>query len=103
VLLLAPAAWLLRRCPTSGCIGSPAGWAWSLTSSNVGGDGWSRPTWPGLRLAASQGLATPAVIGATTDERALGRLVRAAFGHYARSYLESLIVERYAGPAWPSD
>jgi lauroyl/myristoyl acyltransferase len=33
-----------------------------------------------------------------SDERALDRLVRQAFGHYARSYLENAIVPSYDGP-----
>jgi phosphatidylinositol dimannoside acyltransferase len=46
---------------------------------------------------ADRGLAGPSIRAAATDERALQALVRAAFGHYLRSYLESLILERYAG------
>ena len=48
-------------------------------------------------LAAHE-LAGPAVAAAATDPRARERLVRAAFGHYLRTYLEGLIVERYARP-----
>jgi phosphatidylinositol dimannoside acyltransferase len=100
VLLLAPAAWLLRRLPdkwlhrVAGRLGGVAHLVQRRRRRLVEANLRRVCAW-----LASQGLATPAVIGATTDERALGRLVRAAFGHYARSYLESLIVERYAGPA----
>ena len=43
-------------------------------------------------------MANPEVAQAAADRRALDRLVRSAFGHYLRSYLEGLILERYAGP-----
>ena len=45
-------------------------------------------------LAASN-RATPAVRSAATDPRALDRLVRSAFQHRARSYLEVLVAPRY--------
>jgi lauroyl/myristoyl acyltransferase len=35
---------------------------------------------------------------AATDEKALDRLVRDAFGHYVRSYLEGAIISAYDGP-----
>jgi phosphatidylinositol dimannoside acyltransferase len=35
---------------------------------------------------------------AASDDRALNRLTRAAFGHYVRSYLEGAIVPAYDGP-----
>lgn len=35
---------------------------------------------------------------AATDEKALNRLVRDAFGHYVRSYLEGAIIPAYDGP-----
>jgi phosphatidylinositol dimannoside acyltransferase len=41
------------------------------------------------------GLAQPHIARAATNRRALGRLVRSAFGHYVRSYIESLTVERH--------
>jgi phosphatidylinositol dimannoside acyltransferase len=44
---------------------------------------------------AGRGLGGPRVAAAANDERSLERLVRSAFGHYLRSYLESLTVERY--------
>jgi KDO2-lipid IV(A) lauroyltransferase len=47
---------------------------------------------------AEQRLAEPPVAAAASDRRALERLVRSAFGHYVRTYLEGLIVERYAQP-----
>jgi phosphatidylinositol dimannoside acyltransferase len=49
------------------------------------------------RWLAAEGLANPASAAAAADRGALDRLVRDAFGHYARTYLESLILERYAG------
>jgi phosphatidylinositol dimannoside acyltransferase len=45
---------------------------------------------------AAEGLANPATTAAARDEAALARLTRAAYGHYVRAYLESVIVERYA-------
>ncbi len=47
---------------------------------------------------ARHGMGGSTVADAAASDRALERLVRQAFGHYLRSYLESLIVERYAGP-----
>jgi KDO2-lipid IV(A) lauroyltransferase len=40
-------------------------------------------------------MANPQVRAAATDPRALDRLVRAAFGHYLRGYLESATLPRY--------
>jgi KDO2-lipid IV(A) lauroyltransferase len=48
------------------------------------------------RWLAERQLATPTVAAAAIDGRALERLVRSAFGHYLRAYLEGLIIERYA-------
>lgn len=47
---------------------------------------------------AERGLVAPqsAAYRAARDERALDRLVRAAFGHYVRSYLETAVVGAYA-------
>ncbi|HVM29179.1 MAG TPA: hypothetical protein VM305_00200 [Candidatus Limnocylindrales bacterium] len=49
------------------------------------------------RWLSEEGIAGPAVARAARDEAALDGLVRDAFGHYVRSYLESLLVERYTG------
>jgi KDO2-lipid IV(A) lauroyltransferase len=49
------------------------------------------------RWLAAEGLARPQVARASTDELALERLVRSAFGHYVRGYLEGAIVKRYGG------
>jgi phosphatidylinositol dimannoside acyltransferase len=49
------------------------------------------------RSLHAAGLAGPAAARASSDERALERLVRAAFGHYVRGYLEGAILPRYAG------
>ena len=48
---------------------------------------------------ADAGLANTRVAGAARDERALDRLVREAFGHYVRSYLEGAIAPVYGRPA----
>ena len=48
------------------------------------------------RWLAEHELASPRVAAAAHDGRALNALVRGAFGHYLRTYLENLIVERYA-------
>lgn len=50
------------------------------------------------RWLAEHDLANERVAAAATHRRALERLVRAAFGHYLRAYLEGLIIERYARP-----
>jgi len=47
------------------------------------------------RYLAEQGSASPAVVEAARDRRALERLVRQAFGHYLRAYLEGAIVPAY--------
>jgi KDO2-lipid IV(A) lauroyltransferase len=44
---------------------------------------------------AARGLGGPAVSAAARDSRALERLVRAAFGHWLRGYLEVLLAPRY--------
>lgn len=49
------------------------------------------------RWLHARGLGDGRVAAAAVDRRALDRLVRSAYGHYLRSYLEGLIVERYAG------
>ncbi len=48
---------------------------------------------------AAQGLANEATAAAARDRRALERLVRAAFGHYLRGYLEGATLARHASPA----
>lgn len=48
---------------------------------------------------AAQDLANPATVAAAHDRRALERLVRAAFGHYLRGYLEGATLARHASPA----
>jgi phosphatidylinositol dimannoside acyltransferase len=50
------------------------------------------------RHLVEHGLANARVARAASDRRALEGLVRAAFGHYLRAYLEGLTVERYARP-----
>jgi KDO2-lipid IV(A) lauroyltransferase len=45
---------------------------------------------------AAHDMAGPATAAAARDGRALDRLVRAAFGHYLRGYLESAILPVYA-------
>jgi phosphatidylinositol dimannoside acyltransferase len=47
---------------------------------------------------AAAGLGGPRVVEAATDRHALDRLVRDAFGHYVRSYLEGAIVQAYDRP-----
>ena len=47
-------------------------------------------------VLATSNRATPATRTAATDPRALDRLVRSAFQHRARSYLEVLVAPRYA-------
>jgi phosphatidylinositol dimannoside acyltransferase len=49
------------------------------------------------RYLAATGLAAPPTVLAASDEAALERLVREAFGHYVRGYLEGAIVSAYAG------
>ncbi|CAN5734128.1 N/A [soil metagenome] len=100
VRLLVPAAWLLNRLPDR---------LLHRLADRLGGVAHllqrrrRRLVTDNLRRVcawlAAHDMATPPVAVAATDERALARLVRAAFGHYVRSYLESLIVEHYAGPA----
>lgn len=48
---------------------------------------------------AAQGLANSATAAAARDPQALDGLVRAAFGHYLRGYLESATLARQASPA----
>ncbi len=48
---------------------------------------------------ALNNMATEHVAAAATDTRALERMVRAAFGHYLRSYLEGATLSRYGSPA----
>jgi KDO2-lipid IV(A) lauroyltransferase len=47
----------------------------------------------------AQDTATPRTAAAARDARELDRLVRDAFGHWVRSYLENATVRRYARPA----
>ena len=47
---------------------------------------------------AAQGLGGPRVAAAAAGVPALDRLVRDAFGHYVRAYLEGAIVPTYDGP-----
>jgi phosphatidylinositol dimannoside acyltransferase len=49
------------------------------------------------RYLAAAGLAAPPTVLAANNEAALERLVRQAFGHYVRGYLEGAIVSAYAG------
>jgi KDO2-lipid IV(A) lauroyltransferase len=51
------------------------------------------------RYLSEHDLAGPAAAAAARDGRALDRLVRAAFGHYLRGYLESAILPVYGSPA----
>jgi phosphatidylinositol dimannoside acyltransferase len=48
---------------------------------------------------ADQGLANAATAAAARDPQALERLVRAAFGHYLRGYLEAVTLTRHTSPA----
>ena len=50
------------------------------------------------RWLSASGMGGPRVARAAADERSLERLVREAFGHYLRSYLEGAISPVYAGP-----
>ncbi|MBA2556976.1 MAG: hypothetical protein H0V12_06470 [Chloroflexi bacterium] len=45
---------------------------------------------------AAEGMATPRVAAAARTDDALERLVRLAFGHYARAYLEMLVAPAYS-------
>ncbi len=47
---------------------------------------------------ASTALGSTTTTRASSDEQALERLVREAFGHYVRGYLEAVIVATYADP-----
>ena len=100
VRLLGPAAWLLRRLPDrllhrlahrlGGLLYLVQRRRRRLVEANLGHVcGW----------LAAEGLATAVVAAAAADRRALSRLAREAYGHYVRAYLESLILERYAGRA----
>ncbi len=53
------------------------------------------------RYLEARGLVAPdsAAAAAANDDRALERLVRAAFGHYVRTYLEVAILPVYARPS----
>ena len=44
-------------------------------------------------------MANPPTAAAARDPRAMDRLVRAAFGHYVRGYLESAVLPIYGSPA----
>jgi KDO2-lipid IV(A) lauroyltransferase len=52
-----------------------------------------------VRYLADRGMANDATAAAARDPRALDRMVRAAFGHWVRGYLESATLPAYASEA----
>jgi hypothetical protein len=74
--------------PWAGCCTAPSPARRALVRSNL------RRV---CRYLAAAGLAAPPTVLAASDEAALERLVREAFGHYVRGYLEGAIVSAYAG------
>lgn len=98
VLLLRGLAWTLQRLPDRWLHRVAQALGRLLYLSQPGRRGLVRANMRRVvGWLADHGAGGPRVMAAAASDRALEQLVRQAFGHYLRSYLESLIVERYAG------